>query len=96
MGTTLNRPAFQKLVDEDLAWLLEQPRTLERDHVEQIVKKTPELYYDLIDWAQEKGRGHHKLSLDETPLQRQHSAFASAYFSLAKELRERLHGPGGS
>lgn len=38
MGTTLNRHAYQRLIDEDLEWLLKQPRTLERDHIEAIVR----------------------------------------------------------
>lgn len=37
MGT-LNRQAWQNLIDEDLRWLLEQPRTLERDHIEVCLK----------------------------------------------------------
>lgn len=38
MTLPLNPSAIQKLIDEDLAWLLKQPRTLERDHIEQIVR----------------------------------------------------------
>jgi len=38
MPTTLNKEAFQKLVDEDIDWLRKQPRTLEREHVEEIVR----------------------------------------------------------
>lgn len=33
MTTTLNREAYRKLLTEDIAWLLRQPRTLERDHI---------------------------------------------------------------
>jgi hypothetical protein len=32
--TNLNRQSYQKLIDEDIAWLLSQPRSLERDHIE--------------------------------------------------------------
>lgn len=32
--STINRAALQQLIDEDLAWLREQPRSLERDHIE--------------------------------------------------------------
>lgn len=45
MPTTLNRKAFEKLVEEDIEWLLKQPRTLERDHVEQILRDAPAKYY---------------------------------------------------
>ena len=37
MGT-LYQHAFQKLIDEDLEWLWEQQRTLERDHIEMCLK----------------------------------------------------------
>lgn len=45
MGTTLNRQAYEQLLEEDLTWLMRQPRTLERDHVEAIVKRSAELEY---------------------------------------------------
>lgn len=35
MPTTLNKPAYQQLFDEDLRWLRNNSRTLERDHIEQ-------------------------------------------------------------
>lgn len=46
MGTTLNRHAYQRLIDEDIEWLLKQPRTLERDHIEAIVRLSPKREYD--------------------------------------------------
>lgn len=96
MGTTLNRQAFQRLVDEDLEWLVKQPRTLEREHVAEILKATPEVYYGLIDWAQSQGQSHHKLAVENEKLSATHNALSSAYFELAKELRLKLHGPGGT
>jgi len=33
MAGILNMRAYIQLFDEDIAWLLEQPRTLERDHI---------------------------------------------------------------
>ena len=45
MSLTLNRTAYEKLIAEDLEWLLTQPRTLERDHVIQIVEHSAELLY---------------------------------------------------
>jgi hypothetical protein len=35
MPTTLNREAWEKLIDEDVAYLDRQPRTLEREHIAQ-------------------------------------------------------------
>lgn len=43
---TLNRNAYQRLIAEDLAWLEQQPRTLERDHIEQIVRWSIRVLYD--------------------------------------------------
>lgn len=40
MPTTLNRAAYFKLVEEDLQWLLQQPRSLERDHIEHMLRWT--------------------------------------------------------
>ena len=41
--------AFQRLIDRDLEWLMEQPRTLERDHIEAIIKQTIDLHYERIE-----------------------------------------------
>ena len=38
MPIRLNKEAYQQLINEDLEWLLEQPRTLERDHIESCMK----------------------------------------------------------
>jgi hypothetical protein len=38
MAGRLTRSAYQKLVDENIEWLLKQPRTLERDHIHEILK----------------------------------------------------------
>jgi hypothetical protein len=45
MGTTMNRWAYEKVVAEDIAWLLIQPRTLERDHIEQVLRDSPRHLY---------------------------------------------------
>lgn len=37
-GCMLNRAAYEALVAEDLAYLLKQPRTLERDHIEIVLR----------------------------------------------------------
>lgn len=46
MTMDINREAYQKLVDEDVAWIEAQPRTLERDHVIDIVKHSVSAIYD--------------------------------------------------
>lgn len=38
MPCTLHKKAYQQLFDEDLDWLLKQPRSLERDHIEQCLR----------------------------------------------------------
>ena len=38
MRMELNRAALQRLFDEDIEWLLQQPRTLERDHIEAVLR----------------------------------------------------------
>jgi hypothetical protein len=51
MTMKLNRNAFEQLVREDIAWLEQQPRTLERDHCIGILKDSPTLYYDADELA---------------------------------------------
>jgi hypothetical protein len=38
MGTTMNKQAYARLVEENLEWLLKQPRGLERDHIEAMLR----------------------------------------------------------
>lgn len=45
MPTTLNNPAWQQLIDENIAWLETVPRALERDHV-----------IDCLRWCRENKR----------------------------------------
>jgi hypothetical protein len=45
MPTRLNREAYQKLIDEDVAWLEQQPRTLERDHVIAVLRASVDHEY---------------------------------------------------
>lgn len=45
MSMRLNKPAYEQLVAEDLEWLSKQPRTLERDHVEVIVRASVDHCY---------------------------------------------------
>lgn len=41
----ISRRAYQKLIDEDIEWLLRNPRDLERDHIEAVLRKSVELLY---------------------------------------------------
>lgn len=45
MSTRLNREAYEKLVKEDIEWLRQQPRTLERDHILVILEKAVDYEY---------------------------------------------------
>lgn len=49
MSLTLNREAFDKLINEDFTWLMSHPRSLERDHIEQILQWVKD-NKRLIDW----------------------------------------------
>lgn len=46
--TQLNRDGYQRLIDEDVAWLEGQPRTLERDHIVAVLKSSVDLYYPIV------------------------------------------------
>lgn len=41
----VSRRAYQELIDGDTEWLLRQPRDLERDHIEAVLRKSVELLY---------------------------------------------------
>ena len=45
MSSKMNRHAYQQLIDEDIAWLEKQPRTLERDHIALIVRQSVDAEY---------------------------------------------------
>lgn len=53
MVMKLNRDAFRQLIAEDLDWLNGVTRTLERDHVIEIVKESEYWHYDLPDLLNE-------------------------------------------
>ena len=40
------KEAFQCLLNKDLEWLMKQPRSLERDHIEAVIKQIPDLLYE--------------------------------------------------
>jgi hypothetical protein len=43
--TFLNRDGYMKLIDEDLKWLLKQARSLERDHIKNVLTFSVDLMY---------------------------------------------------
>jgi hypothetical protein len=45
MTMKLNKYAYQNLIAENTEWLLKQPRTLERDHIEVVLKASIDLLY---------------------------------------------------
>ena len=45
MGMMVNREVYQKLIDEDIEWILKQPRSLERDHIVSVFKNSIECIY---------------------------------------------------
>ena len=46
MSCTIDKEAFQRLINRDLEWLMEQPRSPERDHIESVIKQTIDLHYE--------------------------------------------------
>lgn len=50
MALQLNRESFRKLLLEDVAWLELQPRTLERDHIIDILKHEIE-HLPFYEWS---------------------------------------------
>lgn len=43
------KEAFQRLINRDLEWLMEQPRSPERDHIEAVIKQTLDLNYERLE-----------------------------------------------
>ncbi len=42
---TMNRAAFESLIADDVSWLVQQTPSLERQHIAQLLKDAPRLYY---------------------------------------------------
>lgn len=40
------KESFQSLTNRDLEWLMEQPRSHERDHIAAVIKQMPDLHYE--------------------------------------------------
>lgn len=49
MGTTMNKQAFESLIAENIEWLNSQPRTLEREHIIDICRNAPDIWYGKRD-----------------------------------------------
>lgn len=45
MSCNLTRAEYEKLVAQNIEWLEKQPQSLERDHIIEIVKDSPRVYY---------------------------------------------------
>lgn len=41
----LTRTGFDRLIDGDMVWLAKQPRSLERDHIEELLRNATAMYY---------------------------------------------------
>lgn len=56
MSGILNRPAYERLFNEDIEWLLRQPRTLEREHIRDCLRWMREHKHEIedIDAAEDK------------------------------------------
>jgi hypothetical protein len=52
MGSRLNRESFEKLVQENIDWLMGMPRTLERDHIKGMLETYSELEYCIYELFQ--------------------------------------------
>jgi hypothetical protein len=41
----MSRESYEQMIREDLEWLMAQPRTLEREHIAEIVRQSPDREY---------------------------------------------------
>ena len=60
--STINRDAYQRLITEDIAWLLNQPATCERDHIVAVLNCSTDRIYGKIETPEEKAKkeaAHH-------------------------------------
>ena len=48
----IRREAYEQLIWEDLDWLMQQPRSLERDHIALVLKASPGREYSSRDEVQ--------------------------------------------
>lgn len=50
MGMKVNREVYQKLIDEDIEWVQKQHRSLERDHIVNVLKTVLSEYTEKKRW----------------------------------------------
>lgn len=47
MGMMMNRESYERLIKEDIVWLNTMPRTLERDHIRDVLEDSINIIYGL-------------------------------------------------
>ena len=52
MSSTMSKTTFEGLIRGDIEWLLKQPWNTERDHIQTLLKQSPELIYERFEWEQ--------------------------------------------
>lgn len=45
MGFIMNKIAYVEMVEQDIDWLMKQPRTLEREHIVAVLRNSVEMIY---------------------------------------------------
>lgn len=45
MGMMMNRESYERLIQEDIAWLNTMPHTLERDHIIAVLENSVDRIY---------------------------------------------------
>jgi hypothetical protein len=68
MSWTLNLAAYQQLIDDDLAWAESMPRTLERDHVLDVLRWCRVHRLDDVDRLTQEIKRLHLLNLSASYL----------------------------
>jgi hypothetical protein len=71
MASEINKWAYEKLINEDIEWLLKQPRTLEREHIEVVLRHSPDRYYGIKDLELENKRLKERIALLEADLEKE-------------------------
>ena len=51
MRTKLDRSSYRFLIDGDIEYLKEQPKTMERDHIEEVLRASVDLLYPVANPA---------------------------------------------
>lgn len=96
----LNREGYEALIEGDLSWLMRQPRTLERDHVAEVLKASVDHEYPAVeveataalraDLAKANAETQRLLGLTRCPCGRNGGVvWCEACDSLAKAQKER-------